>query len=233
MERETNRFWTSLRLSFAAGLLVLVPLLLTLWIVEQLFKILSGVFDGPVAWLWGGAEGLAEPLPLLGWAGIKVGHLVPIVSIIALLLIILLLGIFARNIVGARLLRFGEVLLHRIPIINRIYMAVRQISETFLSSQKGAFKKAVLFEYPRQGIWSVGFVTRESGADLNCDLDDEDVYHIFLPTTPNPTSGFMLIIPRADCHELRMPVEDALKLIISGGAVSPDKLPTGVDTRAC
>jgi len=233
MSRTPHPFRTTLRGSFATGLLVLVPLLLTIWIVEQLFKVLSGVFDGPVAWLWGGAEKLSEPLPLLGWAGVEVGHLVPVVSIVTLLLIILLLGMIARDILGARLLMFGEDILRRIPIVNRIYQAVRQISETFLSNQKGAFKRAVLFEYPRQGIWSVGFVTRESSTYLECDLEPEEVYHIFLPTTPNPTSGFMLVVPQRDCYELKMPVEDALKLIISGGAVSPDRLPTGTEAEAC
>ncbi len=227
MKQPENRFWTGLRRNFAAGLLVLVPLLITLWIVEQLFKLLSGVLDAPVAWLFGSAEELGQPFPLLGWAGLKIGHLVPVLSVMALLTIIVVLGLIARNILGARLLAFGEDLLRRIPIVNRIYLAVRQISETLLSNQKGAFKRAVLFEYPRRGIWSVGFVTRESGGELACGRNEESLYHIFLPTTPNPTSGFMLVVPREDCVDLDMPVEDALKLIISGGAVSPDTLPTG------
>lgn len=225
MSNSSNRLAVSLRRSFAAGLLVLVPLLLTIWIVEQLFRVISGVLDRPVAFVLGGIEKLEDPLPLLGWAGVKVGHIVPLLSTIALLLIILLLGMIARNILGARTLAAGDRLLVRIPIIRRIYQAVRQISEAFLSSQKGAFKRAVMFEYPRKGIWSVGFVTSDSVREFTHRMPGEAYYHIFLPTTPNPTSGFMLIVEQQDCLDLEMPVEDALKLIISGGAVSPDKLP--------
>jgi len=211
----------SLRRSFTAGLLVLVPLLLTVWIVDRLFRIISGVLDGPVTLFLGGSARMEMPFPLLGWAGVKTGHLVPVLSVLALIMIILILGMVARNVIGARALTYGEGMLTQIPIIRRIYLAVRQISEVFLSEKKTAFKRAVMFEYPRKGIWSVGFVTMESPSETTCNLPDTSCFHIFLPTSPNPTSGYMLIIPKKECLELDMPVEDALKLVISGGAVSP------------
>jgi uncharacterized membrane protein len=146
--------------------------------------------------------------------------MVPVLSILALILMILVLGMIARNVIGARALRYGEELLTQIPIIRRIYIAVQQISEVFLGEKKTAFKRAVMFEYPRKGIWSVGFVTLESPSEASCNLPNGPCYHIFLPTSPNPTSGYMLIIPKKDCIALDMPIEDALKLVISGGSVS-------------
>jgi uncharacterized membrane protein len=220
MSRRGNRLATGIRRSFGAGVIVLVPLLLTIWIIEQLFNLLSGVLYGPVSLIFGGAEHLEDPL-LLGWDALRVEHLVPVLSILALLLIIFILGLVARNVLGARALDFGERMLTRIPIIRRIYLAVSQISEAFLSNKKGAFKRAVLFEYPRRGMWSVGFVTSEESSGALRNMPPDDYYFIFLPTTPNPTSGFMLVVPRKDCVDLAMPVEDALKLIISGGAVNP------------
>ena len=223
MNIHRSQMLVSLRRSFTAGLLVLVPLLLTIWIVDRLFRAISGVLDGPVTLLLGGPLQLEMPLPLLGWAGVKTGHLVPVLSILSLIIIILILGVIARNVFGARALRYGEHLLNQIPIIRRIYQAVRQISEVFLSEKKTAFKRAVMFEYPRKRVWSVGFVTLESPSEVTCNLPDSNCYHIFLPTSPNPTSGYMLIIPKKDCIDLDMPVEDALKLVISGGSVSPIK----------
>jgi uncharacterized membrane protein len=216
---------SGIRRSFGAGVIVLVPLLLTIWIIEQLFNLLSGVLYGPISLIFGGAEQLEDPLLL----GLRVEHLVPVLSILALLLIIFLLGLLARNVLGARALAFGDRVLTRIPIIRRVYTAVSQISEAFLSSKKGAFKRAVLFEYPRRGMWSVGFVTNDEASNALQNMPPDDYYFIFLPTTPNPTSGFMLIIPRKDCVDLAMPVEDALKLIISGGAVNPTASTAGTD----
>ncbi|MFC1629284.1 DUF502 domain-containing protein, partial [Gemmatimonadota bacterium] len=228
MSKGNGRITTGVRRSFAAGLLVLLPLLLTIWILEQLFNLVSSVLFGPVSMIFGGAGRLEDPLPLIGWSGLRVEHLVPVLSILALLLIIFMLGLIARNVLGARALAFGNRIMTRIPIIRRVYVAVSQISEAFLSSQKGAFKRAVLFQYPRPGMWSVGFVTNENAGNILVNLPADDYYFIFLPTTPNPTSGFMLIVPQKDCIDLAMPVEDALKLIISGGAVNPVSPPSGV-----
>jgi uncharacterized membrane protein len=211
-----------LRRYFVAGLLVLVPVLITIFIVQQLFLLIAGILSGPITLALGGADALQAPLPLLGWAGLRVGHLVPGISTLALLLLILVTGGLARNFLGARALAVGERLLEQIPGVRNIYTAVRQISNTLLGSRQNVFRHAVLFEYPRPGVWSIGFVTEDSDFDFTAEPGSVPHRHIFLPTTPNPTSGYLLFIPRRDCVELDISVEDALKLIISGGAVTPE-----------
>ena len=196
-------------------------LFLTAWIVVWLFRLFSGILARPMAWLVG-QQTLGRPFPGLGWLGLEIGHLVPLVSILALMLLILAAGALARNFIGQRMLRTGERILTRIPVIRRIYVAVSQISEALLSDRKGVFRRAVMFEYPRRGTWSVGFVTSESRGEVDRVTPGVPHYHIFLPTTPNPTSGYLLIVPQEECIDLDMSVEDALKLIISGGAVTPE-----------
>jgi uncharacterized membrane protein len=221
-----------LRRYFLTGLLVLVPFLITLFIVEQLFLLIAGILSGPITFVLGGAEALHRPLPLLGWAGLRVGHLVPGISTIALLLLILATGALARNFLGARALAVGERLLVRIPGVRNIYTAARQISQTLLGTRRNVLRHAVLFEYPRPGIWSIGFVTEDSDFDFTAEPGSVPHRHVFLPTTPNPTSGFLLFIPRRDCMELDISVEDALKLIISGGAVTPETFRRATTTEA-
>ena len=211
-----------LRRYFVGGLLVLIPILLTLWIVEKLFTFLSGFLVSPVTSLLGGEEVLLQPLPLLGGLGLRLGHLVPAASVIMLLFVIVATGFIGRNFIGSRLVQVGEQLVSRIPIISRIYTAVRQISHALLSDRQQAFRRVVMFEYPRKGIWSVGFVTADSEVDRQHGDMGEAHYHVFLPTTPNPTSGYLLIVPKNQCVELDMPVQEALKLVISGGAVMPE-----------
>ena len=181
-----------LRRYFVGGLLVLIPILFTLWIVERLFTFLSGFLVGPVISLLGGHEALLSPLPLLGGLGLRVGHLVPATSVI---------------------------MVGQIPIIRRIYTAVRQISHALLSDRQQAFRRVVMFEYPRRGIWSVGFVTADSEVDREHGDMGEPHYHVFLPTTPNPTSGLFIAVPKEEIVYLDMTIEDGFKLIISGGAV--------------
>jgi uncharacterized membrane protein len=213
-----------LRKYFVGGLLVLIPLFLTLWIVTSLFRLFSGFLAAPIGWLLGDTGILEQPLPLLEWAGVQVGDLVPLLSLVALFLLIILTGVIARNYLGSRLFALGESIMARIPIIRRIYLAVQQISQALFSDRADVFRRAVMIEYPRKGIWSVGFVTSDSEGELEHGATVEPHYHIFLPTTPNPTSGFMLIVPKSDCIDLDMPVQEALKLVISGGAVTPHGL---------
>ena len=219
-----------LRRYFVGGLLVLIPILFTLWIVERLFTFLSGFLVGPVISLLGGHEALLSPLPLLGGLGLRVGHLVPATSVIMLLFVIVATGFVGRNFIGSRLVGVGEQLVGQIPIIRRIYTAVRQISHALLSDRQQAFRRVVMFEYPRRGIWSVGFVTADSEVDREHGDMGEPHYHVFLPTTPNPTSGFLLIVPKDQCVELDMSVQEALKLVISGGAVMPEGSGRGEQT---
>ncbi|MFQ5771483.1 MAG: DUF502 domain-containing protein, partial [bacterium] len=126
----------------------------------------------------------------------------------------------ARNYFGRKIVNFGDKIVQRIPLINRVYGAIKQISQAFFTSKREVFKKPILFEYPRRGIYSIGFYTQDTRGPVQEALD-EDVVSIFLPTTPNPTSGFLLFVPKSEIIELNLTIEEALKLVISGGAIVP------------
>ena len=190
---------------FVTGLLIWIPLVITLmvlaWIVNTLDQIL---LIAPAA---------VRPDALLGF------HL-PGIGVVVTLLLILLTGLAAANFVGQRLVGFWESLLSRIPVVKSIYYSVKQVSDTLLSSNGQAFRKALLIQYPHQGIWTIAFQTGKPGGDAARHLGD-DFVSVYVPTTPNPTSGFFLMLPRKDAIELDMSVDEALKYIISMGVVAP------------
>ncbi|MDD3326611.1 MAG: DUF502 domain-containing protein [Zoogloea sp.] len=194
---------------FVTGLLIWIPLVITLmvlaWIVNTLDQIL---LIAPAA---------VRPDALLGF------HL-PGIGVLVTLLLILLTGLAAANFVGQRLVGFWESLLSRIPVVKSIYYSVKQVSDTLLSSNGQAFRKALLIQYPHQGIWTIAFQTGKPGGDAARHLGD-DFVSVYVPTTPNPTSGFFLMLPRKDAIELDMSVDDALKYIISMGVVAPPSPP--------
>jgi uncharacterized membrane protein len=138
--------------------------------------------------------------------------------------VVLITGLVTANLVGQRLLRFWEAILARIPVVKSIYYSVKQVSDTLFSSSGEAFRKALLVQYPRHGSWTIGFLTGHPAAAVAEHLPDECV-SVYVPTTPNPTSGFFLMMPRADVIELEMSVDEALKYIISMGVVSPPRHP--------
>lgn len=194
---------------FVTGLLIWIPLVITLmvlaWIVNTLDQIL---LIAPAA---------VRPDALLGF------HL-PGVGVLVTLLLILITGLAAANFVGQRLVGFWESLLSRIPVVKSIYYSVKQVSDTLLSSNGQAFRKALLIQYPHQGIWTIAFQTGKPGGDAARHLGD-DFVSVYVPTTPNPTSGFFLMLPRKDAIELDMSVDEALKYIISMGVVAPPSPP--------
>ncbi|MFQ5751175.1 MAG: DUF502 domain-containing protein [bacterium] len=198
-----------LRVYFFTGLLVLVPLVLTGYIIWNLFLAIDGIL-----------RGFAYNF-ILEQFGVEIGtKRVPGIGFITLLLIIILTGIIARNYFGRKIVNFGDKIVQRIPLINRVYGAIKQISQAFFTSKREVFKKPILFEYPRRGIYSIGFYTQDTRGPVQEALD-EDVVSIFLPTTPNPTSGFLLFVPKSEIIELNLTIEEALKLVISGGAIVP------------
>jgi len=195
-----------LRKYFITGLLILVPLAITLWVIHSVI----GVMDQSLLLLpeeW-------RPEALLGM------H-VPGVGTILTLLIILVTGILARNYIGNSVLAVWEAILNRIPIVNSIYSSVKQVSDTLFSSDGNAFRTAVLVEYPRKGSWTIAFVTGTPSPVVQKHLQGEHV-NIYVPTTPNPTSGFFLMVPKADVIELDISVDVALKHIVSMGVVAPE-----------
>ncbi|NOY58581.1 MAG: DUF502 domain-containing protein [Calditrichaeota bacterium] len=197
---------------FIAGLLVLTPLALTVYVVWQLFFWIDGLLNHYVSSV------------IFRWLNIgSNGNSIPGLGLLALLLLILVVGFAARNYFGNKLISFGEQILQRIPVVRHIYTTFQQISQAFLADQSEVFKKAALFEYPRKGIYCIGFITQDTRG-LVQDAIKKDVYSIFLPTTPNPTSGFLLFIPKKDVTLLNISVEEALKLVISGGAIVPHEI---------
>ena len=196
-----------------AGLLVWLPLAVTIWVLQAVLGILDGVF----VWFLNGSQAV---LPEGAHSFIELLRKVPGLGVIVMLIGLLLTGIFATNVVGQWSLRQGHRMLNRIPIVKSIYSSVQQVSDTLFSSSGNAFREAVLVEYPREGAWTIAFVTGKPGGEAARHLPG-DFLSIYVPTTPNPTSGFFLMLPRADIIPLAMSVDDALKYVISMGVVAP------------
>jgi uncharacterized membrane protein len=190
---------------FITGLLIWIPLAITFMVLAWIV----GTLDQIIEWL---PDGL-QPRNFLGvnipGAGLLMG-----------LLIVLATGLVAANVIGQKMVRFWERLLARIPVVKSLYYGVKQVSDTLFSSTGQAFRKAVLVQYPRQGSWTIAFLTGTPGGDAAVHLPGEYV-SVYVPTTPNPTSGFFLMMPRDDVIELDMSVDEALKYIISMGVVAP------------
>jgi uncharacterized membrane protein len=197
-----------MRKYFVTGLLILVPLAITLWVLN----LIIGTMDQSLLLLperW-------RPEALIGF------H-VPGLGTILTLLVVFLTGLGTRNFIGKQVVYLWESLLVRIPVVKTIYSSVKQVSDTLFSSSGNAFRKALLVQYPRQGSWTIAFLTGVPGGDVKNHLQG-DYISVYVPTTPNPTSGFFLMMRRADTIELDMSVDEALKYIVSMGVVSPEHL---------
>jgi uncharacterized membrane protein len=198
---------SSIRRWLLAGLLVLVPLVITLavlnWIVGTLDQTLLIL---PGAW---------HPDKLLGF------H-IPGFGVLLMLAIVLLMGAIASNFFGKRLVQWGNSMLSRIPIVRSIYSSVKQVSDTLFSENGNAFRKALLVQWPREGVWTIGFLTGLPGGDVVNHLPGEYL-SVYVPTTPNPTGGYFVMLKKSDCIELAMSVDEALTYVISMGVVVPAK----------
>lgn len=190
---------------FVTGLLIWVPLAITAWVLS----LIAGIADQSLRLL---PESM-HPHNLLGFD-------VPGTGVVLTLLIILVTGLLAANFIGQRLVSWWEKLLARIPVVNSIYNSVKQVSDTLFSSSGNAFRQALLVQYPRTGSWTIAFLTGTPGGDVVNHLKEEHV-SVYVPTTPNPTSGFFLMLPKSEVIELDMDVDEALKYIISMGVVAP------------
>jgi uncharacterized membrane protein len=187
------------------GLLIWIPLVITLWVL----KLIVDTLDQSLLLL-------PEALRTENWAGVHIPGLGAILTIA----IVFATGVFARNFFGAQLVELWHDILHRIPVVNSIYSSVKQISDTLFSSSGQAFRKALLVQWPRPGMWTIAFLTGTPAGDVAAQLPD-DCLSIYVPTTPNPTGGYFVIVPRKDVIELEMSVDQALKYIISMGVVPP------------
>ena len=146
---------------------------------------------------------------------------IPGLGVIVLVLALIVVGMFAAGFLGRFFLKLGEWLLYKLPFVSSVYSLIKQVFETFLSNKNNAFNKVVMLEYPRKGLWIMGLVSTDTGGEVQEKLP-EPMLNVFIPTTPNPTSGFLIFVPRSEVIELNMSVEDAIKFIISGGIVNPE-----------
>ena len=196
-----------------AGLLVWMPLAITIWVLSWLLGMVDGVFFWLLSLtqhlLGQNADGLNDKLRQL-----------PGLGLLVMVVLMLVTGVFVTNIFGQWWVRQWDKMMGRIPIVKSIYSSVKQVSDTLFSSSGNAFREAVLVQYPHAGSWTIAFVTGKPSGEVAAHLDGEHV-SLYVPTTPNPTSGFFLIMPRTAVHSLHMSVDEALKYIISMGVVTP------------
>jgi uncharacterized membrane protein len=199
--------------TLVAGLLVWLPLVVTIWLLHSML----GIVDGLFGWLLTASQAVlpgSAREPLEGLRGI------PGLGLVAMVILLLLTGLLAANFMGQWWIRQWDGVMHRIPIVKSIYSSVKQVSDTLFSSSGNAFREAVLVQYPRQGAWTIAFITGKPGGEVRDRLLGDHV-SVYVPTTPNPTSGFFLMLPRSDVVPLSMSVDQALKYVISMGVVSP------------
>ncbi|MBL9034916.1 MAG: DUF502 domain-containing protein [Rhodospirillaceae bacterium] len=198
--------WARLRTYFFAGILITAPVSLTIYLAwlfisfvdEQVFSLLPPEYN-PEAYMPFFIPGLGLLLVLVG---------------------LTLIGALTAGFLGRVTRQMFDAILNRLPVIRSLYSAINQIMETVLANKSTAFRECVLIEYPRRGIWTLGFITGTTKGEVQ-DLTEDTLINVFVPTTPNPTSGFLLFVPEQDVVRLKMPIEDGLKLVISGGMVTP------------
>ncbi len=198
-------FKAKIRAYFLAGLLVIVPLGVTLFVISAILRLMDRVLD------------LIPPkLHPETYLPFKI----PGLGLLLAILLIMITGVLVRNYIGTRVVAFGEYVLSTIPLVRPLYVAVKQLLQAIFGDTHDAFKRAVLVEYPRKGVYALAFVTGRTSGELQLKTNGK-MLNVFLPTTPNPTSGFYLVIPEEDTIPLSIGVEDAFKLLISGGVVEP------------
>ncbi|WP_198671130.1 DUF502 domain-containing protein [Oceanibium sediminis] len=196
-----------MRSNFLTGLVIVAPVTLTIWVIWTAV----GFIDARVVPLIPAAYNPATYL----------GQNIAGYGVLIFLLFTALVGALTKGLFGRQIIKWGEALFDRTPLVRPIYNAVKQITETILSQSSSSFQKACLVEYPRRGIWAVAFVSTATQGEVPGKVGRGDMLSVFLPTTPNPTSGFLLFVPRADVVMLDMTVEEAAKLVISAGLVTP------------
>jgi len=229
-------FITALRNNFIAGLIVIAPIGLTLWLIWTVV----GWVD---SFVWPFVPDAYQPEELLNrlmgttradgnWIEVNVRG----IGVVIFLIFTMLVGWIGKGLIGRSVLRWGEGIVGRMPVVRSVYNGVKQISETVFAQTETSFDKACMIEYPRKGIWAIGFVSTSTKGELLEKAGRASMTSVFVPTTPNPTSGFLLFFPTEDIIELDMSVEDAAKLVISAGLVYPgekeEDMPAGVGELA-
>lgn len=198
----------SLRKWLLAGLLVVVPVAITVWVLQ---------------WIIGTLDQTLLILPESWRPDQVLGIHIPGFGVVLTLAILLLVGAVASNFVGKKLVLLGDAIVTRIPVVRSIYSSVKQVSDTLFSESGNAFRTAVLVQWPRPDVWTVGFVTGAPGGDVANYLRGEEFVSVYVPTTPNPTGGYFVMLRKSDCIELEMSVDEALKYVVSMGVVAPQQ----------
>ena len=214
--KQPSGLLAGLRNSFLTGLVVIAPVALTIWLIWSVI----GWIDGFVLPF---IPNLYHPDNILNTIfGQDIAINIRGLGVVVFLLFTTFVGWIAKGFLGRSLIRFGENLVRRMPVVRSIYSGVKQIAETVFAQSDRSFEKACLIEYPRKGIWAIGFISTDAKGEVKYKVKAKsDLLSVFVPTTPNPTSGFMLFFPRSDVIELDMSIEDAAKLVISAGLVYP------------
>ena len=210
-----------LRGNFLAGLIIVLPIGLTLWLIYTVV----GWVD---SWVWPFVPSAYHPEALVNrWLAREPGNEIAVnvrgIGVFVFLIFTVIVGWIGKGLIGRSFIGIGERLVDRTPVVRSIYNAAKQIAETVFSQRDTSFDKACLVEYPRRGIWAIAFISTNAKGEIDARLSDgEPTVTVFLPTTPNPTSGFLLFLPQSDVKILDMSVEDAAKLVISAGLVYPN-----------
>ena len=211
----------SMRSNFLTGLIIITPIALTIWLIWSVV----GWIDARV---WAIVPDAYQPhryIQTLYNIQISEQYDIPGIGLVVFLVFTIFVGWMGKGFVGRSLIRWAERVVNRMPVVRSVYSGAKQIAETVLNKKNNSFDKACLIEYPRKGIWAIGFVsTKARGEIANLSPEGKELISIFVPTTPNPTSGFLLFFPSTDIRELDMSVEDAAKLVISAGLVYPNEL---------
>lgn len=214
----------AIRSNFLTGLIIIAPIGLTAWLIWSVIGWIDGVVLPFVP------DAYQPDLLIQRLLGREIDHIIDIrgVGVIVFLIFTVVVGWMGKGFIGRSFLRWAEGLVNRMPVVRSIYGGVKQIAETVFSQKDNSFEKACLVEYPRRGTWAVGFISTNARGEVAAKTYEQEgpLVSVFLPTTPNPTSGFLLFVPKGDIKELDMSVEDAAKLVISAGLVYPnDKAP--------
>jgi uncharacterized membrane protein len=206
---KRRSLFASLRASFLTGLVVIAPVGLTIWLIWSV----TGWIDGFVLPL------VPRTIQPEKYIGINLRG----VGVIIFLIFTTFIGWIGKGLIGRSLIAYGESLVERMPVVRTIYSGIKQISETVFAQSERSFEKACLIQYPRKGIWAIGFISTSAKGEVAQRADTSgELIGVFVPTTPNPTSGFLLFFPEEDVIELKMTVEEAAKLVISAGLVYPN-----------
>ena len=208
--KPQKSFLQRLKTYFITGLVVASPVGITIYLALAFINLIDRNVKPLIPAAYNPETYLPFPLPGIG--------------LVFLFLMLTVLGFFAANFLGRTLIRIGEKILNHMPVVRSVYNTLKQIFETVISENKGSFQEVVLIEYPRKGLWAIAFISGENKGEIQRKMAD-DVVNVFLPTTPNPTSGFLLFVPRKDIIRLDMTPDEGAKYVISAGLVDPGNMP--------